>query len=502
VAWSALFGYGSLGIALARNIFLVPLYLRYISVGEFGAWLATGGALVQILVSDLGLTGVLTQRVAHRFGGRAGRHLGALIGAGLTNSLALALILTAICVALAPFLPATQGLTPVQSRRVMDCFLLAVGANCLGVVSSAATGVLRSLQRALGAGLVALTADVASVVVTILALLLGNAGLYALPLGMLIRSLVSLAGSLGLLATLCAREPDLRPGFSWKESRELWHNSLQFFLTSVGMRLQSNANTLCVGAIAGPESAAAYGLTVRAHETLLLLIQQLNVALVPSLAHLVGAEQPTRFRELLLRLLPTMAALVATGAGVIIALNASFVSLWVGARFFAGQGVTALMAAAAAAAVISYVAYDALLARGEFRVIARIFIVAGLVHVALLLALLRFGMWGAPLAMLIATGLWGTTLWRRVAADVQIGARELPVLGTDLLVVLFAGVVGAAVVRLGFPVITSWTQLFVAAVVCLLVSAGAILLLRPNLRRLLLEELAMTVRSLRHSSSG
>ena len=39
------FGYASMMISLARNILLVPIYLHAIPLAEYGAWLATGGAL-------------------------------------------------------------------------------------------------------------------------------------------------------------------------------------------------------------------------------------------------------------------------------------------------------------------------------------------------------------------------------------------------------------------------------------------------------------------------
>ena len=91
-----LFGYASLLISLARNILFVPIYLHNIPLAEYGAWLATGGALALILINDFGLSGVVIQKISVRFGAGDIKALGSLAGSALTIGLLMALLLTAI----------------------------------------------------------------------------------------------------------------------------------------------------------------------------------------------------------------------------------------------------------------------------------------------------------------------------------------------------------------------------------------------------------------------
>jgi len=70
-------------ISLARNILLVPLYLQKIPLAEYGAWLATGGALALMLINDYGLSGVVTQRMSASFGAKDFDALGRLTGSAL-----------------------------------------------------------------------------------------------------------------------------------------------------------------------------------------------------------------------------------------------------------------------------------------------------------------------------------------------------------------------------------------------------------------------------------
>jgi O-antigen/teichoic acid export membrane protein len=498
VAWSMVFGYGALALALIRNVVLVPVYLHYIDLGEYGAWLATGGALAQILVTDFGLAGVVVQRVAHAMGGGDLVRLRALVGAGLANGAALALVLTLICVALAPILPTLHGLSELQGHRVLQCFLLAVCANGFAVIGNTATGIVRSLQRAAAAGSLTLIADLVGVIATICALLFGL-GLYALPLGLLGRSVTTLVGGLGVLAWIWIREQWPRLRFDRTESVSLWRDSLQFFLTSVAMKLQSNANVLFVGLLAGPQSAAVYGLSVRAHETVLLLISQTNTALAPSLAHLLGGNGRERFRELLVKLLYITAAISAVGMATTVALNEMFVHLWVGPTAFGGQSTSVLMGIALWVASIAYVAYEALLADGQFRPIARTFIAASALHVLLLLLLVRWGMWGAPVALLLTTVTWGAVLWHRVARNLRLsGSEALDATGEIAKIALVCGAT-AALVEMVFPKVVSWYNLTLEGGACACACVLALFLSRPNLRRLVREEIAHMMRPARAS---
>lgn len=493
--WNAVFGYSALGFTLARNVLLVPLYLAFIDLGEYGAWLATGGAFVQLLVTDFGLAGVITQRIAARAGAQDSASLGALVSAGLANAAVLGLGMSALSSLAALWLPATQGLDEPQLRRVLECFLVAVAANGCGVISAAALAALRGAQRPVSAGFITLSADLASVAVTIACLFAGW-GLYALALGLLTRSLVGMCAGLAALAPLYRGAARVWP--RWSDSLSMWRDSLRFFVTSVAMRLQSQANILLVGGLLGPHAAAIYGLTVRAHETVHIVMGQLNSAFGPVLAHLAGGGHLDRLNEVMRRLLPLVTALATLGAACVVVLNQSFVGLWVGPATFGGLTLTVLMGIALWATSIAYLGYEALLARGEFSYIARAFAVGSLVHIAVLVSVLElFGAWAAPLALLCSSACWGTWLWRRVMASAPALASSWHALLRDSLLTGLAGAAAAAVLLALLPVAGSWPVLIVQGLATVAVIAGVLLLLRPALRRALREEAVATLRSLR-----
>jgi O-antigen/teichoic acid export membrane protein len=493
--WNAAFGYTTLGVTLARNILLVPLYLRYIPLGEYGAWLATGGALVTLLIADFGMSGVVMQRVAACAGNGDLTRLRATIVAGLVNAVLLALGLTLLSSLLAPFLPGTQGLDAATVSRVVACFLIAVAANGFGIVALAAAAAVRGLQKPVAAGSVTLIADLLSIVATVMCLV-GGLGLYSLALGMLLRSAASSAG--GLIVLYFVGRHGATPGkFAWTDSMTLWRDAGKFFVTSIAMRLQLQTNTVVIGAVLGPTTAAVYALTVRAHETVNVVLLQLNAALCPVLAHLAGAGQQVRLDGVIRTLVPLVAAIAAVGLTGVVVFNESFVRLWVGEQTFGGFAVTILMAVALWIGALASVGYEALLARGEFATIARSYAVSSTIHIVLLVSLVNLGAWGASLALCVSGLVLASGVWRRVLRDMGVGRDEWARMALDPLVIgAIAATVGVASFVL-LPRATTWSTLIGEAVLVAAALGALLLILRPSLRRLVRTELVSTLRAVR-----
>jgi O-antigen/teichoic acid export membrane protein len=489
------FGYASLLITLVRNILFVPIYLHNIPLAEYGAWLATGGALALILINDFGLSGVLTQKISSRYGAGDTEALGSLTGSALAIGSLMAMLLTAISFACVPLLPGLQTLSALQRHTVVTCFLIAIGANALGLIGVTAASVIRSLQKAAGAGSVVLGADIANVIVTLAGLYRGY-GLYAIAFGMLARSVVmTVVGGMGV-AMVCVYQLGITPVIRWRAVRELVGDSSRFFLSSIAMKMQAQANVVFVSWMLGPSSAAIYSLTVRAHETVLMLLGQINSALVPSVTHLVGSGNLARFRAVLLRLLLSIAVITALLLSLTLILNAGFLHLWVN-QPFPGQNISILMGTALFLSSVSYVAYDALVSQGKFSFVSRVFVLSSLLQLVLLGLLLRLGLWLAPTATLITTLVWGSMFWRNLSKDIGLTSLEGRALLIELarMVGFSAGTI--AVFLLLYPTANSWWKLITEGLIGSSVLVSGYLLISATIRSIAREEIGMTIRALR-----
>jgi len=487
-----LFGYASLLISLARNILFVPFYLHRIPLAEYGAWLATGGALALILINDYGVAGVVTQRMSANFG--AGRHdaLGILAGSAVAIGVLMAMALSALSLACLPLLPRFEALSGTQNHIIVQCFMAAIAANGLGVIGATATSVIRSLQKVILNGLIAVGSELANVAVILLGLFAGW-GLYAIAAGALVRSLIIASGGLVGVWHACVRGLKTKVEIRGNAVRDLFAESSRFFLTAIAMKLQSQANVFFVGAILGPTNAAIYSLTVRAHETVIMLISAINGSLIPSMTHLFGSGNSERFRAVILRLLVSIMALTAMAMTVTVVLNPGFLRLWVGSSVFGGQGVSILMAAALFLASTGAVAYDALLAQGRFGLVSRVFALSSLLQVLLLVLLLRLGIACAPVATMISTGFWGCAFWSSVRSDIGITRGDLRQLLADLALFVSISAAVATVFVTFYPDCNSWTALVVEGSLCSGCLCAGYLLFSARLRKIALQEIGTTL---------
>jgi O-antigen/teichoic acid export membrane protein len=491
--WGVLFGYGSVAVSLVRNILLVPVYLRSIDLPEYGAWLATGGALALLLVNDFGLAGVVTQRASAAIGARDFKLFGSLSGSALFIGGLLALMLTGISLLCLPLLTSLDSLPAAQRHAVRDCYVLAIGANAAGILGSAVISILRSLQRSIMAGAITLLADIANILATLIGIFAG-AGLYAIAGGLLVRALLIAGAGFAAVYLLFRRSLGLAFEVRWGSIRVMIADSARFFVTSIAMKMQAQANVFFVGAVLGPQTAGIYGLTVRAHETVLMLTGQINGALVPSITHLVGSGNLERFRAVILRVLLTMAAVTAFAMTVTVTSNAVFLRLWVGGQVFGGQPVSILMAFALFVSSLGYVAYDALIAQGRFRLVSSVFAATSTLHVALLLSLMRWGLWTAPAVTLVTAGLWGMAFWRSIRQSFALTTDELAGLLGQLAVIIAVSVGIGALFMLYYPVVTSWRALTLQVVLCMFSLGMGYALFSTTLRSLAREEIGLTMR--------
>jgi O-antigen/teichoic acid export membrane protein len=492
-AWGIVFGYGGTALAIARNILLVPLYLRYVSIVEYGAWLATGAAIVQLLVSDFGLAGVLMQRSAALHGAGHSTRLGGIIGSGLLAGLGLAVALLVLGMLIVPFLPAMEGLTPAQVDRTRQCLQLALVAGALGIVAAISQGLIRSLQHGATAGAIGFAADLANILLLVV-LLFGGAGIYALVWGVFARSLIIAAVSTVWLLATCRNRVPL--AFSLDETRGLFKDAGTSLVSTLAMKAQTQSNTLLVGIMLGPTSAAVYGLTVRAHETVLMFLGHMNAAFAPAMAHLWGSGNVARFRVLVRHIALGSALLAAIGMACVAAVNESFLRLWIPHAAFGGSATSVLMAVAIWTSLVGYIAYDALYALAKFRLIAGTYVLTAMLHVVLLVALLRFGLWVAPLVTLATAASWGFVFWRKVVEQTGFERDGIRTLATDLLTIPACAVLVAGGMVALYPRVDSWPGLLAVAICCALVLATMVLLVSSRIRGIVHGEISMTLRSL------
>lgn len=329
-------------LLIVQGLLLVPLYLHYLGAGSYGAWLASGEVLGWLAVLDLGIAGISSQRMAAAHGRGDHREVADYFGTGVLMQAALAAGIILLSVAAAPFVPGWVRLTGPAAEELSACFVVAGVATGLGLLANVVGVLALSTQRMLFVNAVSVAAGVAGLLATV-GLLLAGYGLWALALGLLVRS-----GSLLLAVSahalyLLRHDLRLRARLHGPTAREYMGLSGVAVLTMLGNTAANRSDAVLIALFFGPETVTLYVLTRRAAEMLSMFLSRIGGAVYPGFAHLVGSGSHERAGVVAGQVARLYFWTAIPAMALYMALNRSFVSLWVGPGQFAGQSLTVLV---------------------------------------------------------------------------------------------------------------------------------------------------------------
>jgi O-antigen/teichoic acid export membrane protein len=483
-------GYASLLLVVVQGLVLVPLYLRYLGPEAYGAWMASGDLLGWLAVLDLGIAGISLQRMAAAHGRGETRAVGEYFGTGLVVQSALVALLTLLAVLAAPWVPGWVQLHGAAGAELAACFAVAGVATGLGLLGNLVGALALGTQRMVFVNLAVFVSGVAGLIATLVLLVTGR-GLWALALGMLVRSGVMLLAVGAHALYVLRHDLRVRAAVRWRVVRELAGLSAVTVLTMVGNAAVGRSDAVLIALFYGPRTVTVYVLTRRAADMLSLFLARIGGAVHPGFAHLVGSGDRARAAAVLGQVGRLYFWSAVPAVALYLALNRTFVTLWVGPGQFAGQALTVLVGlnvlAVGWAALVMYL----LGAAGQIARAGVTAFVEAVLRIGLAVALLRgMGLVGLPLAAVPTAAVAGYLalgwLYRGLGPPLpRIPLREA-VLGVALLGLGTA----AGTLRWGhsWPEFVAWLVLFGS------VAGAAVLAFEPLARGLARRLLARVLR--------
>lgn len=396
-------GYANILLLVVQGLVLVPLYLRHLGSETYGAWMASGDLLGWLAVLDMGIAGISAQRMAAAHGRGEHGTIGDYFGTGLAVQALLVGVLTVLAVLASPFVPAWVRLEGTAGTELAACFAVAGVATGLGLLGNVVSALALSTQRMVFVNLAIFVSGLAQIAVT-LALLLGGHGLWALALGMLVRTGLMLALVGAHAAYVLRHDLGVRARVRGEVAREFSALSAVSVLAMLGNTLVGRSDAVLIALFHGPQTVTLYVLTRRAAEMLAMFLARIGGAVYPGFAHLVGSGEQARAAAVMGQVARLYFCAAVPAVALYMALNRSFVELWVGPGRFAGQGLTVLVGLN-----VLFVGWAALVLylSGAAGLIARAgtaLFVEALVRIGLALLLLRaWGIAGLPAAGVVTT---------------------------------------------------------------------------------------------------
>jgi len=338
------FQYASLFLSMVQGLLLVPLYVSHLSLPLYGAWLAMSSVVIWLSMLDPGVSAVFQQRIGAAFGRRDKGGMEEAIGTGVALNILVYGCLLAAAAAGAPLLPGFLHIYGDQSRLLVKCFLLEVGAEALLSLALTFSSISISVMVfPVTIGVIYLAATASGIAVTAWLLMRGW-GLAALPIGSLVRG-GGLFVAYGLIsAWSCRRTLGLQPRITREEFRAISSLTGYSWVGRIGEGMTGEVDAFLVGYFLGPTAIPLMTMTRNASDVIQQASSRVASAFLPGLTHLHSERSAAGSRELSMRLMRIVIWTGAFGAAGYLALNERFVTLWVGRSLFGGKTLTLLFA--------------------------------------------------------------------------------------------------------------------------------------------------------------
>ncbi len=368
-----------------QGIFLAPLYLRFIAVPLYGAWLASTQVVGWVTLLDPGTDEVTRQRAAHAYGSGKLEQVGGLIGSGFVVNLIVAACVTIVSLLLSQALPWWFGLSGPNGRQLVLASSLLALASGMSVVAYMAGSSLQALQRTGTYGIVLILGNVAGLGLN-LKLLHAGWGLSAISASFLFRALVWAAGWACTLFWECRfrNGPPVRLTFSIQEARTLIRLAGHMLVSKIAAipadQLRWHPHRHAPWACADRPT----GSTGRIIDASRMLPDKIGSAMQPALSNLAGVGDCEKSHRVSVRFMTVSSLIAAPLIGTAVALNRDVLTLWVGPALYAGLPVSSLLGISAMLTLLTTAAYHVLFANGLIKTTAKISLLAGVVKVVLL----------------------------------------------------------------------------------------------------------------------
>lgn len=391
-----------MAISMVSGIIMVPLYLKFIPVDVYGAWLASGNILAWLAIVDPGLTTVLQQRIGMAYGRKDYQGIREFLGGGLVISVGVMCLVIVLGLIFAHYLPLLLHLPPsIDAHVIVQAFSLTVIGTSMSLFSFSINSINQGLQGSLGIGFIYITGNILALILSVILLYKGF-GLITMGITSIFVGIFYL---LGQCTYLFWRLIDDKIGFriSFNNITALAKFLFYTFISRSAGIIANNIDLLFVSQFLGPSTVAVLSLTRKTPDLVKELANQPSSAFFPAIAHLAGEGEGDKAKDIITRLIRILFWLISLIVGGFISLNSDFIRLWVGSYLFAGQTINIVVCVTIFFTLIVSCLSNICLALGDIKKSSLVGFVQSLLFIPLVIFGTKyFGLIGTVLAPLIS----------------------------------------------------------------------------------------------------
>jgi O-antigen/teichoic acid export membrane protein len=334
---------GSLQLVLATavGLWMTPFLLGHVGSKILGVWLIAQQLLGYLLLLDLGVNALLPREAAYAVG------RGGDLSRGPDLPTVVSRARRAVHWQVPVVIVAAAGLgfmTVSKGRIEAGPLLLVLGTFALLFPMRLYQALLQGLQELVFLGRLQIFSWALTTALTVL-LVLKGAGLWALVIGWTAGQLATSAGAWAHVRQFhrdAWPSRELKP--AWTDVRPYVVNAAWISMAQFAQVMLTGSDLLMIGGMLGTSAVVLYSCTAKLTMVLANHPQLIMVSATPALSELWAKGERGRLLDLVSALTLAMLSISGLIACLALAVNAGFVTWWVGAGQYGGALLTALLA--------------------------------------------------------------------------------------------------------------------------------------------------------------
>ena len=390
-------------ISLIRGLVIVPLYLHFINVNLYGAWLASGNILMWLTLFDPGVGDVAVQKIATSYGSKDFENIKFQISSTVIISMIISFIALIIGLLLSNFfIKMIIDVEEIDFKNIYMAFNIGVINAAITLFSFSLSGCILGLQRSKVIGFIRNGAGLIGIIINIY-LLYNGAKLLAISLSGMFASLISTLGYLIFLLFIIKKEK-IGIGFNYEYVKSYSRIFTYTFLSKLSGTFTRNIDLILVSKFVNLESVPILALSRRALKFISKFVNSFSIAMLPTVSHLYGENNIEKLKRIILDSMVVFALIFILISGGIIIFNKSFMALWVGEKFYIGDFLNLIIAFTFLSSTFSYVVSNFTFSMGAIKENSIFEFIKNVLQMAIMISMaIVYGMKGILIGALLTS---------------------------------------------------------------------------------------------------
>jgi len=440
------FNYGTTLVLIINSIFLVPFYLNYMSLSDYGAWLTAIAAINIVMLIDPGISSVSSQRMSKSFSEDSDKDFQGFFLSSFMLAMLFSIFTLFIGFMLASY--ALDLLDYEDQNRIVElnkAIKIYIVAISLVPIYSILSSFLQALLQTFKDNSINFISIVTSPFVIVIGLM-NDLGIVSLALGIFVPNLIRIILYIPVVLLLWQRYVEERViNFSNSRALLLFKDIKFLYLRKFSSITSENIETAVAGIFFSTEIAAFISIIKRLFVAIQMFSTGIAVSTYTSLSHAFSVNNQSSLRNAIDKTIYSFQLVHLFGTSLILASVGPLIFIWLKEDLFFDYSFILMMALNVFLLAKLNLFNTILYTSGDYKSVAYISIVESLLRISLTYVLIiSLDIYGLPMAGILSSIIALIFIVRLIQEKSGGNKFELLYPGTayELVIYFFASLVG------------------------------------------------------------